>query len=174
MEHRPMKLYLVRHAEYGETTANGRCKYDAIIAAARQWRARWTQIARECELLCLPKKNRQAQSNDRAAAAETPHDTPVRADGRAVRRHCNHCGGLCLRAGAPGRAGHTAGNSKHGNSRRSNKNRPCDHKSDGADHENAGNDHAESAGRNRAGRTAGGSAGRNQPLCGAERHGGRY
>ena len=37
-----------------------------------------------------------------------------------------------------------------------------------------GNDHAESAGRNRAGRTAGGSAGRNQPLCGAERHGGRY
>lgn len=49
MERRPMKLYLVRHAEYGETTANGRCKYDAIIAAARQWRARWTQIARECE-----------------------------------------------------------------------------------------------------------------------------
>ena len=35
----------------------------------------------------MPKKNRQAQSNDRAAAAETPHDTPVRADGRAVRRH---------------------------------------------------------------------------------------
>ncbi len=35
MERRPMKLYLVRHAEYGETTANGRCKYDAIIAAAR-------------------------------------------------------------------------------------------------------------------------------------------
>lgn len=53
MERRPMKLYLVRHAEYGETTANGRCKYDAIIAAARQWRARWTQIARECEFIVL-------------------------------------------------------------------------------------------------------------------------
>ena len=49
-------------------------------------------------LSCLPKKNRQAQSNDRAAAAETPHDTPVRADGRAVRRHCNHCGGFCALA----------------------------------------------------------------------------
>ena len=63
-------------------------------------------------LLCLPKKNRQAQSNDRAAAAETPHDTPVRADGRAARRHCNHCGCLCLRAGAPGRAGHAAGSTE--------------------------------------------------------------
>jgi hypothetical protein len=48
-----MKLYLVRHAEYGETTENGRCKYDAIIAAARQWRASWTQIARECEFIVL-------------------------------------------------------------------------------------------------------------------------
>ena len=53
MERRPMKLYLVRHAEYGETTANGRSKYAAIIAAARQWRARWTQIARECEFIVL-------------------------------------------------------------------------------------------------------------------------
>ena len=53
MERRPMKLYLVRHADYGETTANGRCKYDALIAAARQWRARWTQIARECEFIVL-------------------------------------------------------------------------------------------------------------------------
>ena len=35
MERRPMKLYLVRHAEYGETTANGRCKYDAIIATGK-------------------------------------------------------------------------------------------------------------------------------------------
>ena len=79
-------------------------------------------------LSCLPKKNRQAQSNDRAAAAETPHDTPVRADGRAVRRHRNHCGGLCLRAGAPDRAGHAAGSGKHGNGCRSNKNRARDHK----------------------------------------------
>ncbi|MFR1990557.1 MAG: cell wall hydrolase [Oscillospiraceae bacterium] len=86
----------------------------------------------------MPKKNRQAQSNDRAAAAETPHDTPVRADGRAVRRHCNHCGGLCLRAGAPGRAGHAAGSGKHGNGLpQQQKSRPRDHKSSGTDHENA-------------------------------------
>lgn len=53
MEHRPMKIYLVRHAEHGEITVKGRNKYDAVIAAARAWRVRWTVIARECEYLVL-------------------------------------------------------------------------------------------------------------------------
>lgn len=53
METRPMKLYLVRHPEYGETTANGRNKYEAVVAAAQKWRARWTSIARECEFIVL-------------------------------------------------------------------------------------------------------------------------
>lgn len=53
MIEKPMKLYLVRHNDYGETTVNGRTKYDAVIAAARKWGARWTAIARECEYIVL-------------------------------------------------------------------------------------------------------------------------
>lgn len=52
-EYKPMKLYLVKHAEYGETTVNGRTRYEAVIAAAKKWGARWTQIARECEFIEL-------------------------------------------------------------------------------------------------------------------------
>lgn len=52
-EYKPMKLYLVKHAEYGETTVNGRTRYEAVIAAAKKWSARWTQIARECEFIEL-------------------------------------------------------------------------------------------------------------------------
>ena len=44
-----MKLYLVRHKEYGELTVNGVNKYEAVHAAARKWGVRWTAIARECE-----------------------------------------------------------------------------------------------------------------------------
>lgn len=47
------KLYLVRHAEHGETTVNGVNKYDAVTAAARKWGVRWSAIARECELVVL-------------------------------------------------------------------------------------------------------------------------
>lgn len=32
-----MKLYLVRHKEYGELTVNGVNKYEAVHAAARKW-----------------------------------------------------------------------------------------------------------------------------------------
>ena len=46
-----MKLYLVRHKEYGELTVNGVNKYEAVHAAARAWGVRWTAIARECEYI---------------------------------------------------------------------------------------------------------------------------
>lgn len=46
-----MKLYLVRHKEYGELTVNGVNKYEAVHAAARKWGVRWTAIARECEYI---------------------------------------------------------------------------------------------------------------------------
>ena len=49
----PMKLYLLRHPEHGETTVNGRTKYEAIIAAARKWGTRWTKLAREAEFIEL-------------------------------------------------------------------------------------------------------------------------
>ena len=48
-----MKLYLVRHKEYGELTVNGVNKYEAVHAAARAWGVRWTAIARECEYIVL-------------------------------------------------------------------------------------------------------------------------
>ena len=49
----PMKLYLLRHPEYGEATANGRTKYEAVIAVARKWGTRWTKLAREAEFIEL-------------------------------------------------------------------------------------------------------------------------
>lgn len=49
----PMKLYLLRHPEYGETTVNGRTKYEAVLAAARKWGTRWTRLAREAEFIEL-------------------------------------------------------------------------------------------------------------------------
>jgi len=48
-----MKLYLVRHAERGEIAVNGRNRYEAALAAARQWGVPWTSIARECEYAVL-------------------------------------------------------------------------------------------------------------------------
>lgn len=49
----PMKLYLLRHPEHGETTVNGRTKYEAVLAAARKWGTRWTTLAREAEFIEL-------------------------------------------------------------------------------------------------------------------------
>ena len=48
-----MKLYLVRHKEYGELAVNGVNKYEAVHAAARARGVRWTAIARECEYIVL-------------------------------------------------------------------------------------------------------------------------
>lgn len=50
---KPTKLYLVRHPEFGEATANGRTKYEAVLAVARKWGQRWTRIAREAEFIVL-------------------------------------------------------------------------------------------------------------------------
>lgn len=60
MENRPIKLYLVRHAVHGEITVKGRSRYDAVIAAARAWRVRWTAIARECEYTILAEDTAEA------------------------------------------------------------------------------------------------------------------
>ena len=40
-EYKPMKLYLVKHAKYGETTVNGRTRYEAVIAAAKREMEVW-------------------------------------------------------------------------------------------------------------------------------------
>lgn len=58
----PMKLYLVRHPEYGETTVNGRTKYEAVLAAARKWGTRWTKLAREAEFIELDEEQRNRRS----------------------------------------------------------------------------------------------------------------
>lgn len=66
-EYRPrvggnMKLYLVRHAKHGETTVNGRNRYEAVTAAARKWGVAWSSIARECEFIELAEE----RENERA------------------------------------------------------------------------------------------------------------
>ena len=63
-----MKLYLVRHKEYGELTVNGVNKYEAVHAAARAWGVRWTAIARECEYIVL------AEDTPEAGIAELPDE----------------------------------------------------------------------------------------------------
>lgn len=55
-----MKLYLVRHKEYGELTVNGVNKYEAVHAAARKWGVRWAAIARECEYIVLAEDTPEA------------------------------------------------------------------------------------------------------------------
>ena len=37
----------VTHPTYGAVVVTGPRKYEAVIAAAKRWGARWTQIARE-------------------------------------------------------------------------------------------------------------------------------
>lgn len=59
-EQKPVKLYLVRHKEHGETTVNGRTRYDAVIAAAKKWGVRWSAIARECEYIVLAEDTAEA------------------------------------------------------------------------------------------------------------------
>lgn len=46
-------LYLFRHPVHGEATANGANKLEAVKIVARCWGRRWTQIARECEIVPL-------------------------------------------------------------------------------------------------------------------------
>lgn len=53
MIEKPIKLYLLRHPERGEITVNGRTKYEAVLAASREWGERWTKLARECEFIAL-------------------------------------------------------------------------------------------------------------------------
>lgn len=70
-----MKLYLVRHKEYGELTVNGVNKYEAVHAAARKWGVRWTAIARECEYIVLaedtPEAGRPWQGRSGGNAADS-------------------------------------------------------------------------------------------------------
>ena len=78
-----MKLYLVRHKEYGELTVNGANKYEAVHAAARAWGVRWTAIARECEYIVLAEGDSQSALENfymsRAAVdqQETPEELTV-------------------------------------------------------------------------------------------------
>lgn len=53
----PMKLYLVRHPEYGQITVNGRTKYEAVLAASREWKKPWSRLARECEFTVLAEES---------------------------------------------------------------------------------------------------------------------
>lgn len=71
----PMKLYLVRHPEYGTETVNGRTKYEAVLAVARKWGKPWTRIARESEftVLCEESKieRRSCENCGNAACASS-------------------------------------------------------------------------------------------------------
>ena len=39
----------IRHPELGEAEVVGKDKLQALVAAARGWKVRWTAIARACE-----------------------------------------------------------------------------------------------------------------------------
>lgn len=44
----PVYRWRVTHPALGAVEVTGQRKYEAVIAAARKWGARWTQIAHEC------------------------------------------------------------------------------------------------------------------------------
>lgn len=44
----PVYRWRVTHPTRGAVEVTGPRKYEAVIAAAKCWGARWTQIAREC------------------------------------------------------------------------------------------------------------------------------
>lgn len=44
----PVYRWRVTHPIRGAVVVTGPRKYEAVIAAAKRWGARWTQIAREC------------------------------------------------------------------------------------------------------------------------------
>lgn len=52
-----MKLYLVRHEGGRETTVNGHNRYEAALAAAREWGIPWTSIARKGQIIELITEN---------------------------------------------------------------------------------------------------------------------
>lgn len=45
---RPVYRWKVTHSAHGSAEVVGSTRYEAVIAAAKKWGARWTQIAREC------------------------------------------------------------------------------------------------------------------------------
>lgn len=57
-----IKLYLFRHEELGEATANGRNKYEAVVAAARKWGVPWTRIAKEAEIVLLAEEDTENEA----------------------------------------------------------------------------------------------------------------
>lgn len=44
----PLYRWRVRHPDHAPAEVVGVNRYDAVVAAAKCWGARWTQIAREC------------------------------------------------------------------------------------------------------------------------------
>lgn len=44
----PVYRWRVTHPNYGAVVVTGPRKYEVVIAAAKRWGTRWTQIAREC------------------------------------------------------------------------------------------------------------------------------
>lgn len=49
----PVYRWRVTHPTHGAVVVTGPRKYEAVIAAAKRWGARWTQIARECTFVRL-------------------------------------------------------------------------------------------------------------------------
>ena len=48
MNEKTVYRWKVTHPTHGAAEVVARDKYNAVIAAAKTWGARWTQIAREC------------------------------------------------------------------------------------------------------------------------------
>ena len=52
MDKLPVKDVLVRHPDYGETVVRGvRNNYEAVVEAARRWKAQWSVVAKGAEFL---------------------------------------------------------------------------------------------------------------------------
>lgn len=45
--------FMVVHPEHGEAEVIAADRYGAVLAAAKEWRIRWTTIAKDCEVFQL-------------------------------------------------------------------------------------------------------------------------
>ena len=94
-----MKLYLVRHKEYGELTVNGVNKYEAVHAAARKWGVRWTAIARECEYIVLAEDTPEGGSPGRGRSGGNVADSAAAGCKPVSSSRSSSCWGLLSRSG---------------------------------------------------------------------------
>jgi len=84
MEERTQYLHRVSHPVHGEVEVYASDRYFAVTAAAKEWGARWSTIARDCRVEQLSKERRVTV---KAAGSRKEEATHGKADKKRKRNH---------------------------------------------------------------------------------------